>query len=94
MQDLTPKFSFGEFSEKKKEELSKFQEKFNINICSISKQFIKEYYNLPNCICGFTFILDEKNRIRLANTGINIELLKKIINKELRKKISLFGGQK
>lgn len=72
----------GEFSEKNKKELRNIQEKFNINICSISKQFMKDYYNLPNCRCGFTLFLDRNNQVKFANKSIELNLIKTIIERE------------
>jgi len=76
-----------EFSDKKKKELSKIQEKFKIHIASITNEFMKNYYNLPNCRCGFTLLLDDKNRVRIANFNLGYELTKNLIKNELMKEI-------
>jgi len=47
--------------------------------------FMKNYYNLEKCQCGFYILLDENNKVRFANTGIGLDILKNIINKELNK---------
>jgi len=77
----------GEIKEKKKKELFKIQEKFNIDICTIPEYFIKLYYNLPNCKCGFIIIIDNNNKVRFANSGFNKHLAT-IINQELNRTIN------
>lgn len=79
----------GEFSEKKKKEFTKIQEKFDINIGFILEKFMKDYYNLPDCRCGFSILLDGDNIVRYAYSGIGSQIIKKIIRNELKKSITI-----
>ena len=87
--------NIGEFSLKKKKELSKFQEKFNINICSISTDLMKKLYKLSNCKCGYIILLDNNNQVRFANTGtgMDIDSIILILKKELERVITNNDGE-
>ena len=76
----------GKVNNKKKNELYLIQEKFGIIIGIISLVTLQEIFNLSDCKCGFSFLLDNKNKVRYANRAIVSDMMNEIINSELQKK--------
>jgi len=78
----------GDLSFNKQKEFVELQKRFNINICTITQSLMKKLYRIPECHCGFVFLLDDSNKVRFSNYNIGYESLKIIINNELTKIIN------
>jgi len=74
----------GEISDKKKNELSKIQDKFGIRILSISEEYLRNTFKLSDSICGIFILLDKNNRVKFYNTGITVNQMIKIIKYEIK----------
>jgi len=74
----------GEFSESKIIELNALQDRFGIQIGSLTKEKLLEIFDLPDCRCGFKFMVDAGNRVRLSAFNIQYETVISIVEKELK----------
>jgi len=73
----------GNFRKEKKKELVNIQNKYNITITNVSKSFLLDNYTISGSRCGYFIFLSKDNRVKLAISSIDPEVLKQILKQEL-----------
>ena len=76
-------FVLGTFSTEKRNDLSEIQKNYEIQICEVSQDELIELFNLPDCRCGFSILLDQNNKVRIESYLLGSEALIEIMGREL-----------
>jgi len=77
----------GKFSNPTKAKLNELQNRYQVRFIEITYDFLKEHFKISERADGVFFLLDDKNRVRMANLIFNVEVMKNIIIREIGKNI-------